>query len=260
MVDKDIQLLLRHIQDMIQRCYMQNHPYYSDFLSMEESSAVMDMLSGHREITLHLEGGYAGAERQLLAMTPMDYGGADILPIRCIRIEPVGYRFHDEPEHRDFLGALMHLGINRSMLGDIILKQEMKKGHSFPVAYVICTEKICPFIVDNLTRVKHTPVHCEESDFLLQDYEPALEELTGTVSSERLDAVVAFLTNQSRSKVSALLYAKKVFVNHTLMQNGSYLLKENDVLRIRGYGKYIYQSGKDHSRKGRLVIHVYKYI
>lgn len=259
-MNKDSQVFMKHIQDLIMRSYMQNRPYYSEFLSLEESGMVYAQLQNQRDVTLHLYGGYENAERQVLAILPVGYETAPPVPVSCIRIEPVQFRFHDELSHRDYLGALMNLGIERNLLGDIVIHRETKKGHTYPVAYVFCLMRICDFIIDNLSKIRHTQVTCsEEKEYEIQ-YEPSFEELTGTVASMRLDAVLAFLIKQSRSQVAALIGEKKIFINNICIQNASYRLKENDVIRIRGYGKYIYQSEGLLSKKGRLVIHVLKYI
>lgn len=259
-MNKDSQVFIKHIQDLITRSYMQNRPYYSEFLSLEESGMVYLQLQNQRDVSFQLYGGYQNAERQILAIMPGGYELTQPMPVSCIRVEPLQFRFHDELSHRDYLGALMNLGIERNLLGDIVIHQETKKGHTYPVAYVFCLTRICDFIIDNLSKIRHTQVACsKETEYEIQ-YEPSFEELTGTVVSERLDAVLAFLTKQSRSHVAALIGEKKIFINNICIQNASYRLKENDVIRIRGYGKYIYQSDGLLTKKGRLVIHVLKYI
>lgn len=260
-MDKDSEVFIRHIKDLVTRSYMQNRPFYSEFLSLEESGLVYSQLHGSTEASIDLYGGYQNAERQILITMPKGYELIQSsIPICCIRIEPVQFRFHDALSHRDYLGALINLGIERNLLGDIVIHQETKKGHTYPVAYVFCLSRICEFIIDNLSKVRHTQVVCQkETEYEIQ-YEPSFEELTGTVASSRLDAVLAFLTKQSRNHVITLIGEKKVFINNICMQNVSYRLKENDVIRIRGYGKYIYQSDGMLTKKGRLVIHVLKYI
>lgn len=261
-MDKDSQVFMKHIQDLMTRSYMQNRPYYSEFLSLEESGAAYLQLQQKQiDVSLHLYGGYQNAERQIIAFIPKGYEpAAQSMPVSCIRIEPLQFRFHDELSHRDYLGALMNLGIERNLLGDIVIHKETKKGHTYPVAYVFCLTRICDFIIDNLSKVRHTQVVCSEDREYEVQYEPAFEEITGTVASERLDAVLAFLIKQSRSHAAALIGEKQIFINNICIQNAGYRLKENDVIRIRGYGKYIYRSGSLHTKKGRLVIHALKYI
>lgn len=260
-MNKDSQVFIKHIQDLITQSYMQNRPYYSEFLSPEEiGMAYLQLQHKQKDVSLHLYGGYQNAERQMIAIIPKGQEPAQSMPVSCIRIEPLQFRFHDELSHRDYLGALMNLGIERNLLGDIVIHQETKKGHTYPVAYVFCLTRICDFIIDNLSKVRHTKVACSEDREYEIQYEPSFEELTGTVASERLDAVLAFLIKQSRSHVTTLIGEKQVFINNICIQNAAYRLKENDVIRIRGYGKYIYRSDGLLTKKGRLVIHVLKYI
>ena len=103
-----------------------------------------------------LYGGYQGAERQMVAFQPdalyynWDY------PIACVKIQPLHQRFAEELSHRDILGALMHLGIDRSLLGDIVLQEKD--------AYVFCVENMADFIAKELYQIRHTQIMTEYTD------------------------------------------------------------------------------------------------
>lgn len=259
-MNKELAVLCHHLEDLIDKSYMQERPFYSDFLSLEESGELIEHLRKHTEVSLKLDGGYDHAERQIMIITPVDSHVDICPPIDCIRIEPLQFRFHDELTHRDYLGALMHLGIERSLLGDIVIHQETRKGHTYPVACVFCVKRISDFILQELLQIKHTHIRCSREMDYRSQHLPKLETLEGTVASNRIDAVAAWLTHLSRTQINTLIREKKVFINNICIQTTSYLLKENDILRIRGYGKYIFQGNGNRTKKGRLVVYVQKYI
>ena len=92
------------------------------------------------------------------------------------------------------------------------------------------------------------------------DYEPRFEELKGTVSSIRLDSVLALAYPLSRSKITAQIEAGKVFVNGKLITSNGYRLKDNDIISVRKMGRIAYDGILSETKKGRYLISVRKYI
>ena len=121
-------------------------------------------------------------------------------------------KFADELSHRDFLGALMNLGIKRELLGDIIVKDNC--------GYILCLEHIAPYICENLERVRHTSVKCEKSN-LPNDLKNEPEPTEIFAASKRIDVVIAAVYNLSRNETSKLIKAEKVFVNSRLVTSNS---------------------------------------
>ncbi len=91
-------------------------------------------------------------------------------------------------------------------------------------------------------------------------YEPKYEEIRGTVASVRLDSLLSLAFSASRTKLSGLIEGAKVFVNGKLITTNSYQLKENDVISVRGYGKFRYNGTGAKTKKNRIYVSVYKYI
>lgn len=89
---------------------------------------------------------------------------------------------------------------------------------------------------------------------------PRLEEIRGSVASCRLDSVLAVAFQGSRSKLAGLIEGKKVFVNSRLAESASYMLKQEDVVSVRGYGKFIYKEVVGTTKKGREYVSIMKYI
>jgi RNA-binding protein YlmH len=180
-----------------------------------------------------------------------DLGYEEEFPICCIHIKPLLAKFADNLTHRDFLGALMNLGIERSTIGDIRVAE--KEG------YLFCQETIAEYICDNLDKIKHTNVKCEivkEMKDIPKD-EPEAKEVL--VPSLRMDACLAKVYNLSRGDILEQFRAKKVYVNGRLCENNSRLVKEGETINLRGYGKFIYSGIKYETKKGKICIEVKQY-
>ena len=121
-------------------------------------------------------------------------------------------------------------------------------------------EKMAQYLMDELTKVKHTHVKCEkiESVELLPQKEPVEKEFI--VASNRIDVVVAKVYNLSRSASVELFRGKRIFVNGKTQENNSYFLKEKDVVTARGFGKFIYEKQLGQTKKERVKILVSEYI
>jgi RNA-binding protein YlmH len=253
-MDKEEQLLRRHLLDLANTSYYKGICVFSDFLNLNEQSIFLSMKSELPAIQYDFFGGFPDAERKMLCFCGNDRITAEkekLFPITCIRISPENKKFSDSLTHRDFLGAILHLGIDRSKLGDILIKE--KEGCLF------CTSSIHTFIMEQLIKVKHTMVNTaviEQEDF---QYEPALKEITGTVSSVRLDSILSVAFQSSRSSMTSLIKGGKVYVNSREVVSNSYVLKDHDVVSVRGYGKFIYTGTSYQTKKGRYSVKVLLY-
>lgn len=93
----------------------------------------------------------------------------------------------------------------------------------------------------------------------MDQLEQAYEQLDGIVASVRLDNIIAFATKKSRAQSAVLIQSQKVFINDRVVSSNAYECKENDVISIRGFGKFIYNGSKGETRKGRVKISLKKY-
>ncbi|HRL57356.1 MAG TPA: hypothetical protein PK462_08865, partial [Lachnospira sp.] len=128
------------------------------------------------------------------------------------------------------------------------------------VGYLFCLSHISTFIMENLIKIKHTNVKCEPAAPDTDDFAPVLEDLELICASARIDAVTASITKLSRSKAVELFRTQKIFVNGKCMENNSYALKPDDILVIRGTGKFIYKGCGNETRKGRVYVRLQKYV
>lgn len=246
-------LLKRKLTDTASKAYRHNIYTYTNFLSISELDTYYRMQSELSFIHSEAFGGSPVCERQIVRFgSPQDLGYDEDYPIVCIQIAPLIRKFADSLSHRDFLGAVLNLGIERSLIGDIVIRDNM--------GYLFCMSHISGFIMENLTKIKHTNVKCTPAALLTDDFAPELEDLEIICASPRIDAVVASITKLSRSKAVELFRTQKVFVNGKCMENNSYSLKPDNILVIRGIGKFIYNGCGNETRKGRVYVKLQKYV
>ena len=238
------EMLRNRLRELAERAYHQNIYTYTGFLSLAEQSVLADMERELSFIPWRLFGGRENCERQMAEFGSEElFGYAGTFPIALLQVAPAMEKFADALTHRDFLGAILHLGLERSVVGDIL---PAGKG-----AYLFCAESMADFLCQNLTRVKHTPVRCRRAEEVPEALRPKTEERLLTAASERADAVAAALWGKSRSQILELFRQKKVFLNGRETENPSVLLKPGDCLVVRGFGKAYYRGLEGETRKGR---------
>ena len=255
---KQIDMNIRRIMDIAKRAYQSNCYTYTDFLNINELSEFNRLEKDFAFIEHREFGGLANSERKMIQFGSMsEFGYEEEFPIEIIKISPLSVKFASECSHRDYLGALMNLGIDRSLIGDI------KIDGLF--AYVFCVARIANLICESIDKVSRVSVkseivtYDEEEKKKIEEIFNRFEEREILVASERVDAVVAALTRLSRSQAVELFRTGKVFINGCVNENNSYYLKPQDELVIRGYGKYIFVERHGESRKGRLYIKIKVY-
>lgn len=251
---KEEQLLLRRFQDLAYMADSRGIVLFTDFLNLYEQNLLHKIKNDLPKIKYFTGGGYHDAERKMLCFCGdqnIDNEKDIEYPISCLHITPKNPKFSDKLSYRDILGAVLNLGIERSKIGDIILDQ-----NDF---YLFCSLSIYDFIIDQLTRIKHTVVSASLIEIQDFNYKPNLKPITGTVSSVRLDSILAVAFKGSRSSLSGLIAGGKVFVNGKNILSNSYNLKDNDIISVRGYGKFIFAGITNRTKKGRYSIKVLLY-
>ena len=229
--------LINRFYELYERASVTGRPVYTDFLDLSSS----DVLSG---LSLYPEpetyGGYEGAERVMAC-----FGEPDRYPFKCLCVSPKDMKFADKFTHRDILGAILNLGIKRQTTGDIIIRENR--------AYVFVCDTVCDLIINELHRVKRTAVVCAVSE--LPDGAAAVtEDKKATVSSLRADCVVSAVFGLSRSGAKDMFLSGLIFIRGKECGDPSYELKENDVVSVRGRGKFRYCGQDGVTGKGRLRI------
>jgi len=244
--EKELQNLRSRLRDLADKSYQQNIFCFTNFLGLSELDTFWRMEAECKSAGYTLFGGYEAAERQVIRFGSVEELGYEVpFPIVCVHIRPVAAKFAENLSHRDFLGALMNLGIERNTLGDIKVAEKE--------AYLFCLESMAEFICDHLEKVRHTHVTCQVEAFESAE-EEAPEICVIQVASLRIDACIAKVYNQSRSDCIELFRSGKVFVNGRLCENNAKILKSGETVNARGFGKFTMQGEARETRKGKLSV------
>lgn len=245
--EKELQQLKNRFHDLADRAFSQGIFTFSGFLGLSEQDIFWREEPGLKFAGYSLYGGCDHADRVMVRFGDSDELGYEVpFPIVCLHIRPLMQKFADELSHRDFLGALMNLGIDRSTVGDIKVGEKQ--------AYLFCLESVSEFICDNLEQIKHTHVKCSVAERLEELPEEEPEMMSIQVQSLRVDAVLSKVYNMSREKSLDLFRAGKVYVNGRLCENNSRILKQGETVNARGFGKFTLRGEARETRKGKLAV------
>lgn len=249
----ELNVLQGHLRDLANRSDRGGTFYFSDFLGLAEQNAYREIERELSYVTVKAYGGAQDAERIVLRFGNPDELGYEIpFPIVTLRITPRSPKFAENLTHRDVLGSLMHLGITRDTLGDIVVRE----GE----IYLFCLESVAPFISDSLTRIRHTDIKIEAVDELPEGSLYRVEPLKIQAVGERLDAIVAKVYRISRDDALALFTRGLVFQNGLCVQSHAKAPKAGDVISVRGYGRFRYVGFVSESKKGKLNLVVEQYV
>ena len=252
--ERENQLLQKRFEDLAEKSYRQNIYTFTNFLGMSEISCFHEIKSRFKHVGYTMFGEEIECERLLIRFgLEENLGYEEKFPVCLLEITPLMQKFADKLGHRDFLGAIINLGIERSTIGDIFIKDN--------VGYVFCLNSIAEYIIENLDKIKHTTIKTRivpmenVECFVKPEFVPSVV----TTSSERIDGIISKLYNVSRNQSVELFRQGKVFVNGRLCENNSCFLKKDDVITVRGFGKFIYQGVQRETKKGKLSISVLLY-
>ena len=249
-MEKD-EFFIKRIRELANLSYQRDIVTFSDFLNLNEQNIVNDRKNQIPGVEIECFGGYSQAERQMMAFHsdalafPWEY------PITCLKIQPKAVRFSEELTHRDYLGAVLNLGIERSVIGDILIQDK--------IAWMFCHNKIADYIIDNLDKIRHTSVLIEKVDNPEHIPEPSFQLITGTFSSVRLDALIALAFQTSRSSMVSFIEGGQVFVNGKLITSNGYEPKEGDIISVRKKGRFRYEGVTRQTKKGRNSVKLLRY-
>lgn len=251
-MNKEETMLRKRLIELSNQAYQREVVSFSDFLNLNELNILHTTPKDMFPARYETYGGYDLSERQMVAFLPDALYYDYYYPMKVIEIKPANSKFAENLSHRDYLGAVMNLGIERCKLGDIIVDGDK--------AAIFAKEEIASYIADNLTRIRHTVITASVKDATDLVYEPRFELIKGTVPSIRLDTILSTAYGTSRSKVTAYIEAAKVFVNGKLITNNGYHLKNGDMISVRGVGRISYDSVISETKKGRYLVSIKKYI
>ena len=243
------EVMLRHLLDLCRKSEKTGIWLYSGFLSPAEQE---DLLCSKEaaDFSFRLCGGYENAERKILAAGDEAESGPPEPPISVIAVNPRSVKFAEELTHRDYLGAVLGLGIERSVIGDILVREQG--------TLLFCLSSVAEMLVSSLTQVRRTAVTAAVTAADLPELRPRYAEMRMNVASERADAVVSAFAGLSRGQTDKLFAMGKVSVNGRILTDRSYRLKESDTFSIRGVGKAVYDGIVYETKKNRLQVRLRK--
>ena len=227
---KDEQPFIEQVSGWLRETQDRYAPKLTDFLDPRQQFIVQSMIGQNDDFIVSAFGEFPEAERKRMLISPSyfvateeDYGITTFsikYPSKFIKLE-----------HPDILGSLMSLGLDRSKFGDIRVDDNR-------IEFAVVSE-MSDYVRSHLTAIGKSKIKVDElpHDHPYLDNTDTLLEESHTVSSMRIDTIIASLFNISRQKASMLIHSGKVKVNWTVREQPSFELHESDLLSIRGYGR-----------------------
>ncbi|MCR5664120.1 MAG: RNA-binding protein [Oscillospiraceae bacterium] len=237
--------LIRRAEDLAARCERSGRMTATAFLTPAERAALERWFRRRADVKPVFFGGHPDCERTMAFFLPdwLEPEDADFSEALCaIRLQA----HFGEPNHRDYLGALIGMGVERSRLGDIWVEGD--------TATVFCTSALRAHLL-RIERVGRVAVTASElPPDKLRAPERRVETLRFTVMSPRLDAVTAGMFRLSRSEAARRIALGAVSLNYAETDKPDAPVREGDVISLRGAGKGSVRSFGGSSRKGRLFV------
>ncbi|MDO5601868.1 MAG: YlmH/Sll1252 family protein [Oscillospiraceae bacterium] len=235
---------------MARRAAARGDVQFTAFLNERESELARAALCAYKEVSCAVYGGYPNAQRVMMGIWESRAPQEGEFPIKAVKIHCKGA---EKLTHRDFLGALIGFGISRDHIGDILVEDGCRAfcWMSDPAAGLCLAQPL--EIGSFLARAEATEEPVTE---ILQRPQ---REGSFFAASLRVDAVLAGMLRIGRAEAETLIDKSNVQVNHMLVETRSFLLQQEDVLSVRGYGKYKITQVGGTSKKGRLYLEWIQY-
>ena len=250
--------LSAHISDLAALSRRTGVPRFSRFLNEREmliaqNAARSAGAAGAQKAEPLFYGGYDGAARTVCGFFDGTYAEEmpqeDKLGLFPVRAVTFSFRNCDKLTHRDFMGAILNIGLERSVLGDITVAEDH--------AVVFCLE-MSEELIGGLTKIGKVGVRSEQG--ITRELPKAkFEAFDRTVSSLRLDRVVGACANLSGDRSASLIRSGQVSADFSVCLNVSSTVKENSVISIRGYGRFRLSKIVGETKKGKIHIIIEKY-
>ena len=247
--DED-RILLSHVLDMANAAKEKYVTKFTFFLDDRQQELCRQVLMSEKLDNYLFWGGFDQAERKMLGLFhSSDESNTEDFPVKSICFT---YRKADKLTHRDFLGVLMSLQIERRCVGDIIVGEGCTN--------VMVADQVAERVLCEISKIGRVGVKASEG--FDESVKPKIEmsEITGTVSSLRADCLLSFSLHISREKAAALIRQHGISINHMMCYKADSVLKESDVFSVKGHGKYVLKSINGVSKKEKIRITLCKFI
>lgn len=244
--DQDDRDLGERILDKIDLVKERNQQIATKFLNPHQQKIAKKILEQISEINYKIDGGYSKAERKRILIFP-DYLFPDhqTVPLAFYQIE--GNFDFVNLSHRDFLGSIMGLGVQRDYVGDIIIFDDF--------AQVIVGSEITDEIELNLSSVNEVPIKTSKIDRDDIKFKPEnYKEILATVASMRLDAIISAGFGESRSRSSQYITSGKIKLNWKEVDDVSADVEVGDMISFKGRGRLHVAKNRGKSNRGRIKL------
>ncbi len=251
------EILISRIEDKVlatERGYMITN---TQFLSLSERSLAASVCKEHGA-AFAFYGGYAEAERAILFILP-DYIDSTVPFLPTEEDNPIclfscrAKAGAKAPSHRDYLGSLLALGVERSVIGDILVYENG--------ADILVLRSISDYLLANYEKAGNVALKTEILPIeALTPPKISTEEIRESVASLRLDGMVAAVFSLSRTAAAEAIERGLVFINDTEVLKTDKILREGDKIVLRGKGKAYFKEALGTTRKGRIAVLFEKYM
>ncbi len=253
----ETKLLQSRIEDRIRQAQDGFYITNTDFLDLHQQSIARNIVKGASGLRCYFYGGYEDAERRILIIAPEAFGESlsDVLAMEeFLQVVHVEVTSGDRKlSHRDYLGSVLGLGIERRMVGDILVQDRS--------ADLIVRSEIAPFLLQEYTSVGRAMIQTEVRTIEeLQIPERRVQEIKDTIPSLRLDNLISTAFKVSRSDAASAIRSGIVSVDHQECTKIDQRIPEGAVLNLRGKGKAILQEIGGESKKGRTWVKILRYV
>lgn len=258
MKEKDDKILLAQVSDKIEMCENKNKIEYTNFLDLAQIELVQNYIDKLKIENYISYGGYEQSERKLFVIYPEKFNSTVVEKNLVSIVKIVRIQLPDELKgkyaHRDYLGAVIKLGVKREKVGDIIVDNDG--------ADIIVEKDISKFLLENLsglTRFSKSKITIEKIDNL-RTVEVRREEREIIVSSLRLDNVISELARCSRNKALDIINMERIFVNFQCETKKTKQIKTGDMVTIRGKGRFYIKELVGQTKSGRVIVKIEKFV
>lgn len=240
-------LLIARVNDLFRLCEKNASAKFTNFLNENEQSVIREEFSYNENCMFF--GGYEEAERCIFGVFP-EWETERDFPIAILKAES---KFSKKLSHRDYLGTILSLGLDRGKVGDILVCDNS--------AYIFVADEIADYVADNIKKIANCGVKIQKTDISLTELpKREYKEISAVCASLRMDAVLSSAMKLSRREAAMYINSGKVAVNHREITDVSHMLKVGDLLSVRGMGRVILSDVGSLTRGGKIHILLKKYV
>ncbi|MEG1705389.1 MAG: YlmH/Sll1252 family protein [Clostridia bacterium] len=244
---KEERIFVSNILDKINKFEITNNIIYTNFLNLNEFNIATNLIN-----QFNINYTYFSLndilEKRSIAIIPEYIKQCNFENISCIKVKN---NSQIKLLHKDYMGAIYNIGIAEDMIGDIIVKEN--------IAYIFLMKSILEYVLLNFNKVGNIKVEIETIDINNIDISYNFEDINIIVSSKRIDIVLSHLYNLSRNEIDKKILKNELVINSKIINNKTYLIKENDIIAFKKCGKFKYIGISKTTKTGNLVINIKKY-